>query len=197
MKEKGKPMKIKIVVLGLLASGALAAQAADPIEALARTCNNCHGVNGVSAGPSMPSIGGLSEAYLKNVMLQWKTGERQAATMNRLIKGFSDEQIAGLAKYFAAKPWVPVAQHTNASLVAKGKEATDRCETCHGATGGQPDDENTPKLNGQWAKYLELELAKYRDEGFKMNHAKMIKNARKMESAEVEIAAQFFASQKK
>lgn len=171
--------------------------AADSIEGLARTCNNCHGVNGVSAGPSMPSIGGLSETYLKNIMLEWKKDDRSAATMNRLIKGYSDEQITALAKYYAGKPWVPAAQKTDAKLVAKGKEATDRCESCHGDTGGKPDDENTPRLNGQWAKYLELEMAKYRADGFKMPHAKMTKNIRKMDAADIDAAAQFYASQKK
>jgi sulfide dehydrogenase cytochrome subunit len=167
------------------------------VEGLARTCNNCHGVNGVSAGGSMPSLGGQSEAYLKNVMLEWKSGARASATMSRLIKGYSDEQIAGLAKYFAGKTWTPLAQSVAAETIKKGKEATDRCETCHGDTGGKPDDELTPKLNGQSAKYLELELAKYRDEGFLMTHKKMLKNARKMDDADIGNATQFYASQSK
>lgn len=175
---------------------ALPAQAAD-IDALARTCNNCHGVNGVSAGGSMPSLGGQSEAYLKNIMLEWKSGARASATMTRLIKGYSDEQIASLAKYFAGKTWTPLAQTASADTIKKGKEATDRCETCHGDTGGKPDDEQTPRLNGQTAKYLELELAKYRDEGFLMTHKKMLKNARKMDEADIGNATQFYASQSK
>jgi len=183
-----------MVCLGLSSIPALAA---DSIDALARTCNNCHGVNGVSAGGANPSIGGLSEAYLKQIMLQWKTDERAAATMNRLIKGYSDEQIAALAKYFAAKPWVPVVQKASADVLAKGKEVTDKCETCHGATGSQPDDELTPRLNGQSAMYLHLELDKYRDEAFKMPHKKMIKSARKMEAGDVGTAAKFFGSQSK
>jgi len=81
--------------------------ASRPTENLANTCNNCHGMNGVSVGPSMPSIGGLSEAYLKNIMLQWKSGERYSATMGRLIKGYSDEQIAALATHFSKLPWTP------------------------------------------------------------------------------------------
>jgi cytochrome subunit of sulfide dehydrogenase len=192
MRNKLKP--ILLVALGLVAHSALAA---DSTEALARTCNNCHGVNGVSAGGSMPSLGGQPEAYLKQIMLQWKTDERAAATMNRLIKGYSDEQIASLAKYFAAKPWVANVQKAGPDVMAKGKDATERCETCHGETGGKPDDELTPRLNGQAAMYLHLELDKYRDEAFKMTHKKMIKNARKMEEGDVGIAAKFYGSQSK
>jgi sulfide dehydrogenase cytochrome subunit len=170
---------------------------AGDIAGLARACDSCHGVNGVSVGPNMPSIGGLPEAYLKNIMLEWKSGERASATMTRLIKGYSDEQIASLAKYYAGKTWTPLAQTASADTIKKGKEATDRCETCHGDTGGKPDDEQTPRLNGQTAKYLELELAKYRDEGFLMTHKKMLKNARKMDEADIGNATQFYASQSK
>jgi sulfide dehydrogenase cytochrome subunit len=187
-------MLIAMTTLGLVATTALAA---DPIEGLARTCNNCHGVNGVSAGPSMPSIGGQSEAYLKQVMMQWKSGERASATMTRLIKGYSDEQIAGLAKYFAAKPWVPVAQKVSANALKTGKEVTERCETCHGETGSKPDDELTPKLHGQWAQYMELEMLKYRDDGFQMAHKKMKNTARKLDEAGVATAAQYYAGQNK
>ncbi len=178
---------------------ASAAHAADAkIEALARSCNSCHGLNGVSVGPSMPSIGGLSEPYLYNVMLQWKHGERYSATMGRHFKGYSDEELASLAKYFSALPWVPVLQPADAKVLAHGKEATERCETCHGATGGQPDDKETPMLNGQWAKYLELELLKYRTEGVDMPHKKMRKNANKMEDeAAVSAAAHYYAAQPK
>ncbi len=164
---------------------------------LANTCNNCHGMDGVSVGPSMPTIAGLSEPYLKNMMQQWKTGERYSATMGRLVKGYSDEQIANLARHFAQLPWTPVVQKVDATVLAKGKQATDRCETCHGATGGEPDDKDTPHLNGQWAKYLEMEFMKYREDTVKMPHAKMRRNVQKMGADDVKTAAEYYAAQPK
>lgn len=191
-------MKNSLTMAVLAAGFAIAGvSAAGDIEPLARTCNNCHGMNGVSVGPSMPSIGGLSETYLKNVMQQWKSGERYSATMGRHFKGYSDEELAALAAYFAKKPWVPVVQKAGADVVAKGKAATERCETCHGATGGEPDDAETPKLNGQWAQYLEMELMKYRTETVAMPHKKMRSNAKKLDEADVAAAAQFYAAQPK
>lgn len=171
--------------------------ATDNIQGLAMTCNNCHGTGGVSVGLSMPSIAGLSESYLKNILMEWKSGARASANMTRLISGYTDAEIAALAAYYAKLPWKPVVQPVAADLLAKGKEVTERCETCHGATGGQPDDKDTPMLAGQWAKYLELELMKYRDEGFKMPHQKMTRNARKMEEGSVETAAKFYGAQSK
>jgi sulfide dehydrogenase cytochrome subunit len=179
-----------------LSLASLAAQAG-PTEDLARTCNACHGVNGVSVGPSMPSIGGLPEAYLKNVMTQWKNGERYSATMGRHFTGYTDEELAALAKHFSKLTWTPVVQPAAAAVIAKGKEATERCETCHGATGGQPDDEETPKLNGQWAQYMEMELMKYRTETTKMPHKKMRGNAKKLAEDAVPAAAEFYAAQPK
>jgi cytochrome c553 len=70
----------------------------------------------------------------------------------------------------------------------RASEATDRCETCHGATGSEPDDEETPKLNGQWAEYMDLELLKYRTEAVKMPHKKMRNNAKKLDEADVDAA---------
>lgn len=192
-------MKQRSLLLAVVALFMGTAHAADPkIESLARSCNSCHGVNGVSVGPSMPSIGGLSESYLTNIMTQWKSGERYSATMGRHFKGYSNEELAGLAKYFSALPWVPVVQPASKETIALGKDVTERCETCHGNTGGQPDDKDIPMLNGQWAKYLEMELTKYRTEGVAMPHKKMRKNAQKMgEDANVSAAASFYAAQPK
>lgn len=188
--------RTQFAALALLAGLAGPLQAAN-IEGLARNCNNCHGTGGVSVGHSMPSIAGLSESYLKNIMLEWKSGARASANMTRLIKGYSDDEIAGLAAYYAKLPWTPVVQKASAAVMTNGKDATERCETCHGVTGGQPDDKDTPMLAGQWAKYMELELMKYRDEGFKMTHKKMTKNARKLEEDGAATAAQFYGAHSK
>jgi sulfide dehydrogenase cytochrome subunit len=191
--------KMMAMALGLAACGVAGYSAAadTKIAALASTCNACHGLNGVSAGPTMPSIGGLSESYLKNIMLQWKSGERYSATMGRHFKGYSDEELAGLAKHFSSLPWTPVVQTADAKVMSHGKEVTERCETCHGETGGKPDDADTPMLNGQWAKYLEMELMKYRTESVAMPHKKMRKNAQKLDDDGVTAAARYYAAQPK
>jgi sulfide dehydrogenase cytochrome subunit len=192
-------MKNSLLVAGIVAglTFANASLASDKTKALANTCNACHGLNGVSVGPSMPSIGGLSEAYLKAVMTQWKKGDRYSATMGRHFTGYTEDELAALATYFSKLPWVPVVQPASADVLAKGKEATERCETCHGATGSEPDDEMTPRLNGQWAQYMELELMKYRTETIKMPHRKMRGNAKKLAEDAVPASAQFYAAQPK
>ncbi len=187
-------MLMALVTIGLAASSV---HAGTPTEDLASTCNACHGLNGVSVGPTMPSIGGLPEIYLKNVMLQWKNGERYSATMGRHFKGYSDAEISALATHFSKMPWVPVVQKIDAKTLAQGKDASERCETCHGATGSEPDDNETPKINGQWAKYMHLEMLKYRTDAVKMPHRKMRGNTKKLDEADVEAVAKFYAAQPK
>lgn len=190
----------KAVLFVMTAASLIAASpvlAMDNVKDLASTCNACHGLNGVSVGPTMPSIGGLPELYLKNVMLQWKNGDRYSATMGRHFKGYSDAEIAALATYFSKMPYVPVVQKADAKVVAQGKDASERCETCHGVTGSEPDDNETPKINGQWAQYMHLEMLKYRNDAVKMPHRKMRGNIKKLEEADVEAVAKFFAAQPK
>ncbi len=203
---RNKLLYVLIAAGSLLCGAALASdnpapkgadKAKEKFNGLAETCNNCHGVDGVSAGQSMPSIAGQPENYLKMVMTEWKSGERFSTTMGRLLKGYSDEEIAGLAKYYAAKPWVPVAQELNAKQVKNGGFAMERCSKCHGDTGSEPDDDETPYLHGQWAKFLALEMAKYRDPAVNLPHEKMRKNITKLEEDEFTDLPAFLAAQKK
>lgn len=186
---------LKLLSLGsallLASSGGLAA---DNIKPLAETCNNCHGVDGVSAGQSMPSLAGLPVKYLTEVMLEWKKGERFSTTMGRLIKGYSDEQITDLAKHYAALPWKPVPQDLKAKWIKEGSFIVDRCSKCHGETGAEPDDDETPRLDGQWAKYMELQLMAYRDKDVKLPHEKMRKTSMKLSEEEVGYLNHYFAS---
>lgn len=185
---------------GLLAVALLGftgtAMAVGNIELLARTCNNCHGVGGVSAGGSMPSIGGLPRAYLANIMKEWKYDKRGAATMNRIVKGLSDDEIDALASYYAKKRWTPLSQQASAANLSKGKAiVSGNCEDCHGLSGNDPDTD-APKINGQSARYMLLELEKYRDEGFDMPHRKMKKAARKLKPGEAAAVADYYGVQR-
>ncbi|MGE5547646.1 MAG: c-type cytochrome [Solirubrobacterales bacterium] len=165
------------------------------VDVLARTCNSCHGVDGVSAGVSMPSIGGLPREYLRKVMKQWKYGQRSGITMPRIVKGFSDDEIDALAAYFAKKEWVPSPQQAAADVLMKGQATVlDICTDCHGAKGNDPDID-APPLNGQWAKYMDLEVEKYLSSDFKMPHRRMKKAVDEAKPAEAAAAARYFGAQ--
>lgn len=186
---------LKGIMVGVLCCVAAPALAVGDISILARTCNNCHGLNGVSAGTSMPSIGGLPRTYLAKVMKEWKYDKRDAATMNRIVKGLSDDEIDALAAYFASRPWVPEPQRASAAHLKIGQAVVhENCEDCHGRTGNDPD-VDAPRINGQWARYMALELEKYRDDDFTMPHRRMNKTARRLTPGEVQPVADYFGAQ--
>ena len=51
----------------------------------------------------MASLAGMPASYFTLQMKAFKTGERPATVMHQIAKGYSDEQIAQLAAYFAAQ----------------------------------------------------------------------------------------------
>jgi sulfide dehydrogenase cytochrome subunit len=183
------------VVFGMILAGLLgSAQAADKIEDLAETCNSCHGANGVSENPGVPSIGGQHEPYLKKIMLEWKRGVRHSDTMVDMIKDHSEEQIAALATHYARKPWTPVPQKLDPNLVKIGREASRRCAGCHGVTGASHDPES-PKLNGQWAEYIEADSLKIREGSIEVDDQRIVKALRKLSVEEIKAVAAYYASQ--
>lgn len=92
-------------VLGPLAYAQTAPQAKSGGESgayLAANCANCHGTTGTSQG-AMPSLAGKDAQYIVDQMREFRDGKRPGTIMHQLSKGYSDEQIAAIAAYFAAQ----------------------------------------------------------------------------------------------
>jgi cytochrome subunit of sulfide dehydrogenase len=71
-------------------------------QLLAANCANCHGTHGnAAAGSAVPGLAGYQREAFIATMAAFKKGERQATIMHQISKGYSDEQIAELASYFA------------------------------------------------------------------------------------------------
>ena len=87
-----------------LAAASTTAQAPDAnlARSLAATCTNCHGTNGVSQGGT-ESLAGMPREALIRKMQEFKSGTRPATIMTQLAKGYTDEQIALIAGWFAAQ----------------------------------------------------------------------------------------------
>ncbi|TXH70568.1 MAG: cytochrome c [Thiothrix sp.] len=84
-------------------------QAADDIKItreslLTQPCFACHGAHGTSVGAPIPSLLGQTEEQLYTSLLAFKKGERPATLMNRIAKGYSDEDLKLIAKYIATQP---------------------------------------------------------------------------------------------
>ena len=100
-------MKIQHVLTAasLVALSGLAQAQVDPqhVRSWAASCAACHGTNG-HAQPGMISLAGVPKEVTIQKMLDYKAGRVPAATiMHQLAKGYSDDQIAAIAGYFAAQ----------------------------------------------------------------------------------------------
>lgn len=74
---------------------------------LAANCAACHGTNGVTDGIALPSLAGQGKGVLLVALKAFKSGARQGTIMPRIAKGYTDEQLAQLAEFFAAQPAAP------------------------------------------------------------------------------------------
>ena len=93
----------KILAVGLLGASALAAHAqVNQVRVWAAACANCHGTEG-RAQPGMDALAGKDKSEIEQKMLDFKNGRRPATIMHQIAKGYSDEQIAAIATYFAAQ----------------------------------------------------------------------------------------------
>jgi cytochrome c553 len=145
-------------------------------------CSKCHGWsgNGVSISPLFPILAGQNPVYieeqLKLLRQHGRADPHARAFMWGISHALTDEQIQGLALYFSSQPAVSGRPSTNPALAAKGKEIYEngvpeprkviKCIECHGETSAGTN--TVPRLAGQHAGYMALQLHYYRD-GLRQN----------------------------
>jgi sulfide dehydrogenase cytochrome subunit len=85
------------IVLGLVVMPAAAAQPPPG----AATCSGCHGTE-IGAVP--PPIHGRPATQIVELMRAFRTGERPATVMDRLAKGFTEEETRAIADWLSRAP---------------------------------------------------------------------------------------------
>lgn len=74
-------------------------------KGLTYTCRGCHGVTGYkNAYPSyhVPKLGGQSDVYLRNALMEYRGGKRKHPTMQAQAESFSEQDIADIAAYLSS-----------------------------------------------------------------------------------------------
>jgi len=140
-----------------------------PAQSIAmQVCSNCHGVDGNSVSPNFPKLAGQTEAYLTDQLKEFRNHRRADPAgfeyMWGLSRHLSDDQIVGLASYYAAqKPAGPTDLDGTPSVRGQAlfeNGAPDKgipaCNGCHG-TEGQGNDK-FPRIANQHADYLVKQL---------------------------------------
>lgn len=169
-------------------------------------CAACHGPDGNGTAATFPKIAGQHEAYLLKQLHDFKASgskppARVNATMQPMAATLSDEDMRGLATYFSQLKQKPDLAK-NRQTVELGQRlwrAGDRskglpaCAGCHGPTGlGIPT--SYPRLQGQYADYIEAQLKTFRT-GERANDAasQMQTVASRLSDAEIKAVADYAA----
>jgi sulfide dehydrogenase cytochrome subunit len=87
--------------IGIIAIAAVAVVSAEP-PAGAVSCSGCHPASARVASP-VPRLAGLDRALIARAMQEFRSGQRPATVMDRIAKGFTDDEIQALAAWFAAQ----------------------------------------------------------------------------------------------
>ena len=99
-------MQRKILFAALIAASPLStfAQSADQVAGrnLASACAICHGTDGRSAGGNEP-LAGMARDEMVRKLNEFRTGAKPATIMHQISKGYTDQQIAQIAAFFAAQ----------------------------------------------------------------------------------------------
>ena len=76
-------------------------QAQAPLAAQA--CLGCHGLGAAGAAP-IPGIAGRPAADLAAALVAFRVNERPGTIMGRIMRGYTEAEIAALATHFASLP---------------------------------------------------------------------------------------------
>jgi sulfide dehydrogenase cytochrome subunit len=166
---------------------------------LGNTCAGCHGTYGNSQGPATPTIAGVSSEYFIDAMQAYKNGERAATIMDRVAKGYTDEEIKLMAEFFAKQTMVRKPQQVNAALAKKGMAMHEKyCEKCH-EDGGRSTEDDAGILAGQWTPYLQYTMSDFIS-GEREMPSKMKKKVEELQAkggdAAIEALIHYYGSQK-
>ncbi len=197
-------MKLKLLSIALAAagsvvvSGSVAAAPPDDATMLAGTCFGCHGTAGSSVGPASPTIAGMATDTFLEGMKAYKEGKRPATVMDRIAKGYTDDELKLMAGYFSKQKFVRFPQKTDDALAKKGKDLhKEHCEKCH-VDGGMKDEDGSSVLAGQWLPYLQFQMEDFLAEKREMpkKMASQVKKVQEKDPKGIDALLNFYASQK-
>jgi sulfide dehydrogenase cytochrome subunit len=87
--------------IGLASIAAAVAASAEP-PAGAAACSGCHPTSARVSSP-VPRLAGLDRAAIAKAMQDFRSGQRPATVMDRIAKGFTDEEIQAIAAWYATQ----------------------------------------------------------------------------------------------
>jgi cytochrome subunit of sulfide dehydrogenase len=94
-------LKSLAVVIGFGAIAVAGIASAEP-PAGAVSCSGCHPASARVSSP-VPRLFGLDKAAIVRAMQDFRTGQRAGTVMDRIAKGFTDDEIQAIAAWLASQ----------------------------------------------------------------------------------------------
>jgi sulfide dehydrogenase cytochrome subunit len=89
------------VAIGLASIASATAALAEP-PAGAASCSGCHPSSARVSSP-VPRLSGMDRAAIAKAMQDFRSGQRAGTVMDRIAKGFTDDEIQAIAAWFATQ----------------------------------------------------------------------------------------------
>jgi cytochrome subunit of sulfide dehydrogenase len=89
-----------LVLLSSQRAGAQTASRDFQAEIWAASCAACHGTDGKAQGAGL-YLANKTEEELASMLLAYKNGQRTGTIMHKHAKGYSDDELKRIARYFA------------------------------------------------------------------------------------------------
>jgi cytochrome c553 len=89
-----------LIAIGLVGAAASSVGAEPPAGAAA--CSGCHPASTRTSSP-VPRLAGLDRALILKAMQDFRSGQRAATVMDRISKGFTDDEVQAIAAWYATQ----------------------------------------------------------------------------------------------
>jgi cytochrome c553 len=91
-----------LVALAVLCASAGAASAIEVAPPGAAACSGCHPMNRAVETPFTRLVG-RNAGEIETAVLEFRSGQRSGTVMDRIAKGFTDDEIKAIAAWYAAQ----------------------------------------------------------------------------------------------
>ncbi len=166
-------MKFLVKTLFVLLATISVAQAAGDAGAgkgKAANCAACHGADGNSMVGTFPKLAGQGAKYLLKQMKDIRDGGRSVPAMAGQVDNMSDQDLADIAAYYAGLSQTPGASKDEGLALAESLYRAGNadvgitaCTACHSPRGLGNAPAGFPRIAGQHAEYLAIQLKAFRD----------------------------------
>lgn len=133
-------------------------------------CHACHGEDGNATIEGYPNLAGQNEKYLLHQMELMRSGERVVPLMLGQLENKTDEELAEMARYYAALPGrigqaSPELLELGEKIYRGGilKKEVAACTACHSPFGNGNSLAGFPRISGQPVEYTITALKEYRE----------------------------------